>query len=311
MMIDQHKSQRLNSWLKRFNQTKSLYLFILPAIVFYGLFKYYPIYGSQIAFRDYSPFLGFWDSPWVGWDNFRRLFNSPDFVRIIRNTLWINMANLVFGFPVPIILAIMLNQLSSIRFKRTIQTITYAPYFISTVVLVGMLYTMLSPYSGVLNAIRKHLGLAPVFYMAEKRLYVPIYVLSNIWQTSGWSAVIFIAALSGVSDELHMAAQVDGAGRLRRIWHIDLPWIMPTILTMLILNVGQLFTIGMEKSLLMQNSINIDVSEVLSTYTYKRGLINGDFSYASAIEMMQAVVNFSLLVVVNRISKRFNEVSLW
>lgn len=304
-------SPKLKSFCKRFNETKALYLFVLPGLVFYVLFKYYPIYGSQIAFRDYSPFLGFWGSPWVGFKNFERFFNSPSFWKIIHNTLTINLANLAFAFPFPILLAVMLNQLPNGFFKKAVQTVTYAPYFISTVVMVGMLYTMLSPFSGVINAAIKALGGEAVYFMAERGMYVPIYVISGIWQSCGWNAVVYIAALSSVSAELHEAAIVDGAGRLKRIWHIDLPCILPTIVTMLILSAGQLLSIGFEKSYLLQNSINLDVSEVLSTYTYKRGLIGGDFSYASAIEMFQAAVNFLILILVNGVSRKINETSLW
>lgn len=303
--------QKRKAFIKRFKQTRALYWFIVPGLLFYAIFKYYPIYGSQIAFRDYSPFLGFWKSEWVGMENFNRFFSSPDFWKIIKNTLVINLSNLIFSFPFPIILALMLNQLSNQRIKKFVQTVTYAPYFISIVVLVGMLYTMLSPYSGVINVLLKKMGMQAVFFMGKKDLYVPIYVLSGIWQTSGWSAVVYIAALSSVSEELHEAAIVDGAGRLKRIWHIDIPGILPTVMTMLILTAGQLLTIGFEKAYLMQNSINIDVSEVLSTYTYKRGLIDGDFSYASAAELFQSAINFAILVAVNRLSRRLNDVSLW
>ena len=296
---------------KRFTATRALYFFIIPGILFYAVFKYYPIYGSQIAFRDYSPFLGFWRSEWVGLANFKRFFASPDFYTTIRNTLVINLTSLVVGFPFPVLLALMLNMVYNKRLKKTFQTITYAPYFISMVVMVGMLYTILSPFSGVINVVIRMLGGSPVFFMGTKGLYVPIYVLSSIWQTSGYSAVVYIAALSGISEELHEAAIVDGAGRMRRIWHIDLPGIAPTIVTMLILSAGQLLTIGFEKAILMQNAINLDVSEVLSTYTYKRGLLNGDFSYASSVETFQAAVNFLFLVLVNRLSRHVGGASLW
>lgn len=304
-------SQSLKSFSKRFRETKSLYWFVLPGLIFYALFKYYPIYGSQIAFRDFSPFLGFWNSPWVGLKHFERFFASPDFWNIIRNTLVINLCSLIIAFPFPILLAIMLNQLSNDTFKRVVQTVTYAPYFISVVVMVSIMYTMLSPFSGVINAVIKAFGHEPVYFMAERSMYVPIYVISEIWQKCGWNAVVYIAALSSVSAELHEAATVDGAGRLKRIWHIDLPAILPTIVTMLILNAGQMLSIGFEKSFLLQNSINLSVSEVISTYTYKRGLIGGDFSYASAIEMFQSVVNFLILILVNKISQRVSETALW
>lgn len=296
---------------KRFLATKALYWFLIPGLVFYLIFKYYPIYGSQIAFREYSPYLGFTGSPWVGLDHFTRFFESPDFLLILQNTLWINLANLVLGFPFPILLAVMLNQVAGNRTKRFIQTVTYAPYFISTVVLVGMMYTMCSPYSGIINVVIKALGQEPVYFMGDPKLYVPVYVVSGIWQNCGWSAVVYIAALSAVSPELHESAIVDGASRIKRILHIDLPCITPTIVTMLILTAGQLLTIGFEKSYLMQNSMNLGVSEVISTYTYKRGLIDGDFSYASAVELFQAAINFAILIVVNRVSQKISNQSLW
>lgn len=305
------KIRRRENFKKEFLNTKSLYFFVIPGLVYYLIFKYWPIYGSQIAFRDYSPYLGFIKSPWVGLANFRRFFESPDFWLILKNTLWINMVNLILGFPFPIILALLLNQLKNQRFKKFVQTVTYAPYFISTVVLVGMLYTMLSPYSGVVNTIIKLLGGEPIHFMGKSRAYVMIYVLSGIWQTCGWSAIVYIAALASVSPDLHESAIVDGANRLQRILHIDIPGIMPTIVTMLILTAGQLLSIGFEKAYLMQNSMNMGVSEVISTYTYKRGLVDGDFSYASAVEMFQSVINFLILLAVNKISKRISGTSLW
>ena len=291
--------------------TKALYFFVIPGLIYYAVFKYWPIFGSQIAFRDYSPYLGFVKSPWVGIENFRRFFSSPDFWLILKNTLWINLVNLVVGFPFPIILALLLNQLKNKYFKKFVQTVTYAPYFISTVVMVGILYTMLSPYSGVVNAVIKLFGGAPIHFMGEPDMYVMIYVLSGIWQTCGWSAIVYISALTSISPDLHESAIVDGASRFQRMIYIDIPGIMPTIVTMLILTAGQLLTIGFEKSYLMQNSINLGVSEVISTYTYKRGLIDGDFSYATAVEMFQSVINFIVLILVNKIGKRINGTSLW
>ena len=305
------QNSRLRQFGKQFWRTKALYWFVIPGLVFYAIFKYYPIYGSQIAFRDYSPYLGFSQSEWVGMENFQRFFNSPDFWQIIQNTLMINITNLIVGFPFPILLALMLNQLASQRVKKLVQTITSAPYFISMVVLVGMMYTMFSPYSGVVNAVIKLFGGEAVYFMGDPNLYVPMYVISNIWQNCGWSAVVYIAALAGVSPELHESAIVDGASRLKRIWYIDLPCILPTIVTMLILTAGQLLTIGFEKSYLMQNAMNASVSEVLSTYTYKRGLQDGDFSYATAVELFQSAINFVILMVVNRVSKKITDTSLW
>lgn len=302
---------KTSNWKKKFWATKSLYLFVVPGLIFYIIFKYLPIYGSQIAFRDYSPWLGIVDSPWVGLDNFKRFFNSPDFLLILKNTLWLNIVNLIIGFPFPIILALLLNQVRNKKFKKVVQTVTYAPYFISTVVLVGMLYTMLSPFSGVVNTLIKACGGEAIHFMGEPGMYVMIYVLSGVWQTCGWSAIVYIAALASISPDLHESAIVDGATRLQRILYIDIPGIMPTIVVMLILTTGQMLTVGFEKAYLMQNSMNLGVSEVISTYAYKRGLIDGDFSYSAAVEMFQAGINFLILIIVNKVSRRVSETSLW
>lgn len=300
-----------NVLLKHFKRTYELYFFMLPGIIFYFIFKYVPIYGVQIAFRDFSPVLGFWKSPWIGLENFDRFFHSADIWVIVKNTLSISITNLIFGFPIPIILALMLNQLTSTKFKKLVQTVTYAPNFISMVVLVGMLYTMLNPRTGVVNIILKNLGLHPVFFMGRTDLYVPVYVISGIWQTAGWSSVVYIAALASISPELHESAVVDGANKFQRIWHIDIPGIIPVIVTMLILSSGNILTVGFEKSYLMQNSMNLQVSEVISTFVYKRGLLFGDFSYATTVGLCESLVNFIILVTVNTISSKLSDTSLW
>ncbi len=296
---------------RRMWATRELYWFLIPGIIFYILFKYWPIYGMQIAFRKYSPWLGTWGSPWVGLRNFERFFASPDCARIIWNTVRISLLSLACGFPFSILLALMLNMLRNQRLKRVIQTVTYAPHFISIVVLVGIIYTVLSPYSGIVNTMIKKLGGEPIYFMSRGKYFLPIYIISGIWQETGWGAVIYMAALAGVSPELHEAAIVDGASRMKRVWHVDLPCILPTIVTMLILRSGQVMTVGQDKILLLQNSINSDVSEVISTYAYKKGLISGDFGYSTAAGMFQSVVNYMLVLIVNRISRAVNDTALW
>ena len=305
------RRKRFSSLRKRVWATRELYIALVPALVFYAIFKYWPIYGMQIAFRNYSPWLGMARSPWVGMRNFNRFFASADCMRIIGNTIRISLLQLAIGMPFSILLALMLNMLRSQRLKKVVQTVTYAPHFISTVVLVGIVLTVLSPYSGVVNIVIKRLGGSPIYFMAKSRYFLPIYIISGIWQETGWGAVIYMAALASVNPELHEAAIVDGASRLRRVWHIDLPCILPTIVTMLILRSGQVMTVGHEKILLLQNAINSDVSEVISTYTYKKGLINGDFGYSTAAGLFQSVVNYLLLLVVNRFGRLVNDVSLW
>lgn len=297
--------------LKRIKKTYELYLFLLPAIIFYITFKYIPIYGLQIAFRDFSPVFGFSGSPFVGLENFERFFNFANWFNIIRNTLVINIISIIVAFPVPIILALLLNQITKIYFKKTVQMITYAPYFISSVVLVGMMYTMFSPSAGVINALISRFGGEPIFFMGHSNLFVPMFVGSNIWQNAGWSAVIYIAALSGVSPEYHESALIDGANRLQRIWYIDIRCIMPTIVTMFLLQVGRMFSVGFDKVYLMQNSFNLTTSEVISTFTYKRGIIDGDFSFATAVGFMESTINFVLLTFFNRIAKKVSGTGLW
>lgn len=296
---------------KRIRRTYELYLFLIPAAVFYILFKYWPIYGLKIAFQDFSPFLGFANSPYVGLANFQRFFNSPHWKTVVVNTLSINLASLAFGFPAPILLALMLNQVRSAMYKKSVQMITYAPYFISNVVLVGMMYTMFSPSSGVVNVLLGKLGIQPIFFMGRAHLFLPMFVGSGIWQGMGWSAVVFLAALAGVSSELHESALIDGANRFQRILHIDLPCILPTIITMFLLQVGHIFSVGFDKVWLMQNALNQATAEVISTFTYKRGLIDGDFSFATAVGLLESALNFLLLVFFNRLTRRVSGSSLW
>lgn len=297
--------------LKRISRTYQLYIFLIPAVIYYIVFKYVPIYGVQIAFRDYNFVQGFLGSPWVGILHFERFFNSPDFWLVIRNTISISVLNLIFGFPIPIIFALMLNQMTNKLYKRIIQTVSYAPYFISTVVLVGMMYIMLSPSYGLVNNLMASMGLKRVFFMAKPELFAAIYVLSGIWQNTGYSSVIYLAALSNISPELHEAAHMDGANKWQRIWHIDLPGILPTAVIMLILGAGTILTVGFEKNYLMQNALNRPAAEVISTFVYKRGITQGEFSYASAIGLFESSINFIILITVNKIAKRFSDSSLF
>ena len=296
---------------KRLSKTWELYVMLLPAFVFYIIFKYVPIYGIQIAFRDYMPMLGITGSQWVGLENFRRFFSSADFVTVIRNTLGITIVNLIVGFPIPILLALIVNQITNSFVKKTFQTVTYAPYFISNVVLASMLYIMLSPSTGVVNFLLAKLGIAPVYFMGKEKLFIPIFVASGIWQSAGWSSIIYIAALAGINPELYEAALVDGASKFKRILHVDIPGILPTIVIMLILQVGTMMTIGFERVYVMQNALNLQSSEVLSTFIYKRGLLQGEFSYSAAAGLFESVINFFLLVAVNKTAKVLTENSLW
>ncbi|AUS98638.1 sugar ABC transporter permease [Clostridium thermosuccinogenes] len=275
------------------------------------ILNYIPMYGITLAFKDYVPSKGILGSPWVGLKYFERFFNSFSFSRILSNTLKISFASLIFGFPVPVIFALMLNQLRQEKFKRMIQTITYAPHFISTVVLVGMMMVFLSPRSGLINNIIQMLGGEPIFFMAKKEWFIPLYILSDIWQNTGWNTIIYLAALTSVNPELYEAAIVDGATKLQRIKHIDIPAILPTIVITLIFACGGIMNVGFEKVFLMQNSLNREVSDVIATYVFEQGLIRAQYSYSTAIGLFNTIVNIILLITVNKIAKKLTDTSLW
>ncbi|NMB95620.1 MAG: sugar ABC transporter permease [Clostridiaceae bacterium] len=288
-----------------------LYLLVLPTVLYYIIFKYIPMYGIQIAFRDYIATRGFTGSPFVGFEHFERFFRSPDFWLLIRNTIGLSLYQLIAGFPLPILVALLLNHLNSEKFKKFTQTVIYAPHFISTVVLVGMLHVFLSPRSGLINLIITTLGGESIFFMAKPEWFKTLYVSSGIWQNTGWGTIVYLAALSSVSPELHESAVVDGANKWRRIWYIDIPGLMPTAVILLILNMGSLMNIGFEKAYLMQSALNRSSSEIISTYVYKIGLLGAQYSFSSAVGLFDSVINLIILLTVNRVAKKATEVSLW
>ncbi len=288
-----------------------LYLFLLPTLAYFVIFHYIPIYGVQIAFKNFIAVKGILGSPWTGFDHFERFFASNQFWTVLSNTLGLSLYELLVSFPAPILLALMLNQIGNGKFRKLVQTVTYAPHFISTVVIAGMLYLFLSPSTGLINKAVEVFGGSPIFFMAEPEWFKTIFVFSGIWQNVGWATIIYLAALSAISPELHEAAVMDGANKVQRIRHVDLPGIMPTIVILLILNIGHLMTVGFEKVYLMQNVLNIDASEVIQTYVYKAGLLNGQFSYSAAIGLFNSVINFILLITVNEAAKRMKQSSLW
>lgn len=288
-----------------------LYIMLIPAILYFLIFHYLPMYGVQLAFKDFVATEGIWGSPWVGFKHFERFFNGYNFWRLINNTLGISLYSLAVGFPVPIILAIMMNELRNGAIKNTVQTITYAPHFLSTVVVAGMIISFLSPSNGIVNKLIVALGGQPIYFMIEPGWFKTIYVLSDVWQHMGWNSIIYMAALAGIDPELHEAAIVDGASRLKRIWHIDLPGIMPTVVILLILNVGSIMNVGFEKVFLLQNNLNMPSSDVISTYVYRMGILGAQYSFSTAVGLFNSVINFILLVVVNAVSRRVNDVSLW
>lgn len=288
-----------------------LYVLIAPVLLYFLLFHYWPMYGVQIAFKDFIGTKGIWESPWVGLKHFERFFDSYFFWRILRNTLGISLYELAAGFPIPIVLALMINEVRQRRFQKFVQIVTYAPHFLSTVVLVGIIVMFLSPNTGIVNTAIEALGGSKVYFMTEPSWFKSIYVWSGVWQQMGWNSIIYLAALSGIDPQLHEAARVDGASRLRRIWHVNLPGIRPTIVILFILNAGSLMGVGFEKVFLMQNSLNKETSEVISTYVYQSGILGSQYSFASAVGLFNSVVNFILLVLVNRVARYVNQTSLW
>lgn len=296
---------------KKVKHCWQLYVLLAPTVVYLLIFCYLPMLGIQIAFRDYTAVGGIWGSAWVGWKHFLRFFSSPQFKVLIINTLKISVYSLIWGFPLPIILALFINECRFRRLKKVVQSLTYAPYFISTVVLVSMMTLFLNEDTGVINLLVEALGSEPQNFMGNAGAFRSIYVISGIWQSCGWSSIIYIAALSGVDIQLHEAARIDGANRLQRTWYVDLPSIMPTVITVLILNCGRILSVGYEKVFLMQNTMNQSVSEVISTYVYKVGLLGAQYSYTTAISLFNSVINIIVLIAVNHIAKRTSEVSLF
>lgn len=292
-----------------------VYVFLLLPVTYLLVFCYYPMLGVNIAFRDYSIQHGIWGSPWVGFSQFIKFFESPMFFRVVKNTLTLSLYSLVAGFPVPIVFALLLNSVGAARFRKFVQTLTSLPHFISTVVLVGIIIQVLNPRIGAYGAICSALtGDYPPDVLGKAAAFPHLYVLSGIWQQFGWGAIIYLAALSAVSTELHEAAQIDGASRFQRLLHIDFPGILPTATIMLILRFGQIMRVGYEKTYLMQNSLNLSSSEIISTYVYKVGLAsNGlpNYSYSTAIGLFNSVINLILITLVNQLSRRMSETSLW
>ena len=295
---------------KDFKINKQLYLMILPVIIYYILFHYKPMYGAIIAFKDFSPLLGIERSPWVGFKHFKDFFNGYYFWRILRNTIVISLNSLLFGFPAPIIFALLLNELRNQRFKRIVQTVTYMPHFISLVVICGMIkeFTM---STGVIPDILSYFGFQKTNLLDKPHLFVPIYVISGIWQEVGWESIIYLAALASIDPELYEAAAIDGAGRWKQLWNVTLPGIVPTIMILLVLRIGRLLSVGHEKIILLYNPAIYETADVISSFVYRKGLQEFNWSYSAAVGMFNSVINLFLLVMANRFSRKISESSLW
>ena len=287
-----------------------LYVMIAPVAVYYIVFAYTPMYGILLAFKNYKVKLGILGSPWVGLDHFQRFFSAYNFRQLIGNTVGISVYSLIIGFPIPIVFALMLNYLTHHKLKKIVQMVSYAPYFISTVVICGMITIFMAPDTGILNVLRGYLGMESVNFLAKPEWFKSIYVWTGVWQGMGWSSIIYISALAGVDYEMHEAAIVDGATKIQRMLHVDLPSIKPTILMLLILQMGSIMNVGFEKVYLLQNTLNKSAASVISTYVYEVGLINSDYGYSTAVGLVNSVLNIILLLLANKTAQTVSETSL-
>ena len=300
-------------WLRRIRMVLSrwqLYALLAPAVVTTLLFHYYPIYGIQIAFKNYRNSRGIWGSSWVGLKHFQSLFSYVNFDDILRNTISISLYSIAV-FPCAVIFALMLNEVRNLRFKRGVQMISYAPHFISTVVVVSMLQFFMQRSNGLINNVIAMLGGERIDFLSIPQYFSTIFVWSGVWQNLGWNAIVYIAALAGVSAELLEAARIDGANRLQIIWHVNLPHIFPTIVTLLIISTGSVLSVGFEKIYLMQNSLNLDASRVISTYVYEMGIENAQLDFATAVGLFNNAVNIAILLIVNTVARKISKISIF
>jgi len=299
---------RIGDHLKREWQ---LYLMLLPTILWLVIFLYKPMYGLQIAFKDYSIFRGIADSPWVGLEHFQTLFNNDQFIRAVRNTVIMSFYGLLFGFPVPILLALMFNEVLNQTFKKTAQTIVYLPHFISSVIIAGIVITAFSPSAGLVNTILGWFGVDPVYFLTKPEWFRPIFVGTGIWQEAGFQSIVYLAAIAGVSPTLYESAVVDGASRWQMIWRITVPSIMPTIIIMLIIRIGNILEISFEMIILLYQPATYETADVVNTFIYRQGLQGGQYDFAAAAGLFNAFVAFALVMTANTISKRYSRTSLW
>lgn len=307
----QSPASRFSSFQRHFWKNRFLFFMALSILVWYAVFRYIPYYWNLIAFKDYQYSLGFAKSPWVGFDNFRALFQDPLFIRVLRNTLVISGLKIVIGFPFPILLAIFLNEVFSGAFKKTIQTITFVPFFISWVIYASILFSILSPSVGMLNVLISRLGGEPIYFLASEKWFRSILVISDITKQSGYFTVIYMAALAGVDEDIYEAAICDGANLFQRIWHITLPGIAPVITILFILRLGQLLTVGFEQVYILYSPMVYDVADVIETFNYRQGILGGRFSYTTALGLFKSSIGFVLVIISNWILKKLTGHGLW
>ena len=303
--------KRRSTFWKDLVKARYLILLVLPALVYYAIFEYGPMFGLVVAFKDYNVFKGIWESKWVGLKYFRIFFSNPDFWPLFRNTFLLGFYSIVWGFPAPILLALLLNEIRHVVFKRVVQTVSYLPHFLSNVVVASMVIMLLSPTTGLVNKIIVSLGFKPIYFLAIPEYFRTIYVASGIWQGIGWGTIIYLAALTSIDPHLYESAELDGAGRWRKMLHISIPGITPVIIVLLILNIGSLLAAGFEKVILLYNPLTYSTADILSTYTYRTGLMQGNFSYATAIGLFNGVTSFILIYVSNFLARKFRSTSLW
>lgn len=295
---------------KDLKRNRGVYLMLLPIVVYYIAFHYAPMYGAQIAFRDFEPVKGLWGSTWIGLENFKTFFDSYYFGRLIRNTVLLSAYDIIFGFPAPIILALMLNEVHNTPFKKFIQTVSYLPHFISTVVICGMILNFTAK-NGLINQILMMFGGQSIPFLSLPQYFRPTYITSNVWQSIGWNSIIYLAAISNIDQQLYEAARIDGAGRFRQVLAVTIPSILPMIVILLILRLGNIMTMGAEKILLLYNASTYETADVISTFVYRKGMLEGNYSYSTAVGLFNSVINFTVLVLVNKISKKVSSSSLW
>ena len=304
------KAHHISLW-QRIVRDRWLYVLVLPGVLYFFVFKLLPMFGIIIAFQKYNPYLGFLNSPWVGFKNFSDFFANPDFGRLLGNTLWISLLNIIFYFPAPILLALMLNELRVSWYKRSIQTLVYIPHFLSWVIAYSIFYMMLTTDGGIVNLLIEQLGGEKIAFLSDKGWFRPLVIVQSIWKETGWGTIIFLAALASVDIEQYEAAVVDGAGRLRQLWHITLPSIKGTIIILLILRMGSVLNTGFEQIYLMSNSVNRPVSQVFDTYVYEIGITRGSFSFATAVNLFKSIIGIILVFSTNYIAKRAGEATIF
>jgi len=306
-----HERLKIRSLFLQYRKNKELFILFLPVLVFYIIFCYIPMGGIVIAFKDYKLMQGIWGSPWVGLDNFKELFSTPTFYEILGNTIWISILRLVIGFPAPIILALLLNEVKHNDYKKVVQTVSYLPHFLSWVILAGVFQQLLSPSTGAVNAILGKLGISPVFFLGDPNWFIFTIIITGVWQGVGWGTVIYLAAISGIDPQLYEAAMLDGAGRLKQVLYITIPSLVPTITIILILNTGGILNAGFDQIMNMYNEAVYEVGDIIDTYVYRRGLEGMQYSYSTAVNLFKNVIGLGFVLFTNNIAKRLGDNSLW